>query len=192
MSIAFSSIRHTLKHSAGGRRLGTHHRQLTGRTTLPLPSFSPSSPPGHNAAGTAIAATQTTCRSYALYLAPHLNMPVEELDPQSRSAINIERYEYSQSGSDSAVAAQQSAWDPANITPEMVLGASRQEALSDGRGLISPLEVSPANQAISMSTDEAGRGEWVRKGPSRRVSPPKGKKVDCEGRIVATYGTLVG
>jgi len=193
MSSTFSSIRHSLKHSAGVRRLGT--RQLTGRTTLPLPSFSPSSPPVHKAAGTAIsAATQDTChpRTYSLYVAGQLNAQVDEFDPQSRSAINTEHYEYSQSGSDSAVAASQSAWDPTHLTPEMVLGASRIEALADGRGLVSPLEVSPANQEISMSTDEAGRGDWVEKGPSRRVSPPKGKRVDCEGRTVASIGTFVG
>jgi hypothetical protein len=119
-------------------------------------------------------------------------MQVDELDPQSRSAINTERYEYSKSGSDNAVAAQRSAWDTAHLTPEMVREASREEALRDGKGLTSPLEVSPANQEVSKSTDEAGRGDWVEKGPSRRVSPPKGKKVDYGGGAVTTYGTWVG
>jgi hypothetical protein len=69
----------------------------------------------------------------------------------------------------------------------MVREASRQEALRDGRGLVSPLEVSPANQEVSMSTDEAGRGEWVEKSPSRRVSPPKGKKVEYGWGACGTF-----
>jgi hypothetical protein len=106
--------------------------------------------------------------------------------------MNTERHEYSKSGSDNAVAAQRSAWDPAHLTPEMVREASREESLKDGRSLVSPLEVSPANQEVSVTTDEAGRGEVVEKSASRRVSPPKGKKVDYGGGAVATYGAWVG
>jgi len=189
MSSPFSSIRHTLKHSAGGRRLGTHHRQLTGLSNLSLASLSPLSSPVHKGIAIPIvAATQSTqhLRTRSISTARHLNAQVDDLDPQSRSAINTERYEYSISGSDNAVAAQQSAWDPAHLTPEMVRVASQQEALKDGRGLISPLEVSPANQEVSMSTDEAGRGGWVEKDASRRVSPPKGRKVGYGGGAVAT------
>jgi len=191
MSSSFSSIRHTLRHSAGGRRLGTHHRQLTGLTTLSLPSLSPSSSPVHKGVAAPIAAaTQSTQHllTRSISTVGRLNAQVDDLDPQSRSAINTERYEYCISGSDNAVAAQQSTWDPAHLTPEMVRAASQQEALRDGRGLVSPLEVSPANQEVSMSTDEAGRGDWVEKGPSRRVSPPKGRKVGFGGGTVATYG----
>jgi len=185
MSGTLSSIRHTLKHSGGGRRLGTHHLQLTGRATL-------SSSPVHKAAGTAIAASTRSkqhLQSRGLFTGPP-NTQVGQFDPESRTAINTERYEYSHS--DSTVAAQQSTWDPAYLTPEMVREASRLEAMRDGLGLESPLEVSPANQEISMSTNETGRGEWMEKGASRRVSPPKAKKLDYGGGAVATYGTCVG
>jgi len=193
-----SSIRFTLARSGGGRGgrgLGAHHPHLRGRNPLSS-SFSSSSPPrAYNAAATATIAVERSplhlC-TRALSSTGLLNTQVDQLDPQSRTAINTERYEYSQSGSDNAVAAQRSAWDPAHLTPEMVREASREEALRDGRGLASPLEVSPANQEVSMSTDEAGRGEWVEKGPSRRVSPPKGKKVDYGGGAVTTYGPWVG
>jgi len=74
----------------------------------------------------------------------------------------------------------------------MVREASREESLTDGLGRVSPLEVSPANQEVSMLTDEAGRGVWVEKSPSRRVSPPKAKKVDYGGGEVTTHEALVG
>jgi len=181
-----SSVRHSLARSKGERGvrgLGGHHPRLRGQKAL-SPFFSSSQPRAYNTAVTPIvAATRSPLHfcTRSLSSTGLLNMQFDELDPQSRTAINTERYEYSKSGSDNAVAAQRSAWDPANLTPEMVREASREEALRDGRGLASPLEVSPANQEVSMSTDEAGRGEWVEKGPSRRVSPPKGKKVDYGG-----------
>ncbi|OAX77454.1 hypothetical protein ACJ72_08247 [Emergomyces africanus] len=102
-------------------------------------------------------------------------------DPDGRYAINTERHEYSQSGSDNAVAKQHAAWDLSYITPEKVREASLNEAMHDGHSTAGPLEVSPANRDVSQYTDEAGRSDWVEKGPSRRVSPPKGMKVDYGG-----------
>ncbi|KAL2367230.1 hypothetical protein RJZ57_008428 [Blastomyces gilchristii] len=105
-------------------------------------------------------------------------------DPDGRHAMNTERHEYSKSGSDNAVAEQRAAWDITYITPEKVREASLAEAMKDGRSQAGPLEVSPANRDVSQYTDEAGRSEWVEKGPSRRVSPPKGMKVDYGGTVV--------
>ncbi|PGH35612.1 hypothetical protein GX50_01593 [[Emmonsia] crescens] len=105
-------------------------------------------------------------------------------DPDARNAINTERHEYSQSGSDNAVAEQRAAWDLTFITPEKVREASLAEAMHDGHSKAGPLEVSPANRDVSQYTDEAGRSYWVEKGPSRRVSPPKGKKVDYGGTVI--------
>ncbi|EER41469.1 conserved hypothetical protein [Histoplasma capsulatum var. duboisii H88] len=97
-----------------------------------------------------------------------------ENDPDGRSSINTERHEYSKSGSDNAVAEQRAAWDLSYITPEMVREASLDEAMHDGHSKAGPLEY----------TDEAARRGWVEKGPSRRVSPPKGMKVDYSGTVV--------
>ncbi|QSS57837.1 hypothetical protein I7I53_12141 [Histoplasma capsulatum var. duboisii H88] len=107
-----------------------------------------------------------------------------ENDPDGRSSINTERHEYSKSGSDNAVAEQRAAWDLSYITPEMVREASLDEAMHDGHSKAGPLEVSPANRDVSQYTDEAARRGWVEKGPSRRVSPPKGMKVDYSGTVV--------
>jgi hypothetical protein len=103
---------------------------------------------------------------------------IDDHDPDNRAAINTERYEYSKSGSDSAVAEQKCAWDIQNKTPDAVREASYQEQLAKGDGKMSPLEVSPANQDVSKFTDEDGRGVYVVHNQSRRVSPRKGKKVE--------------
>ncbi|EAS35979.3 uncharacterized protein CIMG_01333 [Coccidioides immitis RS] len=103
---------------------------------------------------------------------------VDENDPDSRYAINTERSEYSKSGTDNAVAAQSSAWDIKNQTPESAREESEKEWAREGRSKASPLEVSPANQEVSRFTDESGRGASVIHGPSKRVSPKKGKKVE--------------
>ncbi|EDN09934.1 hypothetical protein I7I51_07251 [Histoplasma capsulatum] len=97
---------------------------------------------------------------------PETPAPYEiENDPDGRYSINTERHEYSKSGSDNAVAEQRAAWDLSYITPEMVREASLDEAMHDGH-------------------NEAARRGWVEKGPSRRVSPPKGMKVDYSGTVV--------
>ncbi|WEW58259.1 hypothetical protein PRK78_003727 [Emydomyces testavorans] len=101
--------------------------------------------------------------------------------PSDRYAINTERSEYSKSGTDNSVAAQNSAWNVQNLTPEQAKEESARESLRNGPSKASPLEVSPANQDVSRSTDESGRGASVVHGPSRRVSPKKGKKVDYGG-----------
>ncbi|KAK2811189.1 hypothetical protein FQN50_002286 [Emmonsiellopsis sp. PD_5] len=113
----------------------------------------------------------------------------KDTDPdENRWAINTERHEYSQSGSDSDVARQHAAWDLTFKTPERVREASLEEALHDGYNKTGPLEVSPANREVSNFSDESGRGEFADKGPSRRVSPPKGKRVDFAGRVVVGPG----
>ncbi|EEH43625.2 uncharacterized protein PADG_08445 [Paracoccidioides brasiliensis Pb18] len=122
---------------------------------------------------------------------PSYTMPLNlgtQSDPDSRYAINTDRHEYSQSGSDNAVASQQAAWDLNNRTPEKVREASLAEAMHDGHSKMGPLEVSPANRDVSQYTNEAGRGEFVEKGPSRRVSPLKGIKVNFSGVIINEKG----
>ncbi|EEP76411.1 predicted protein [Uncinocarpus reesii 1704] len=114
---------------------------------------------------------------------------VDEHDPDSRYAINTERNEYSKSGTDNAVAAQDSAWNIKNQTPESAKEESERESAMNGRGKASPLDVSPANQEVSRFTDESGRGESVVHGPSKRVSPRKGKKVDYGGGASAEAGS---
>lgn len=106
---------------------------------------------------------------------------VDEHDPDSRFAINTDRREYSQSGTDGEVAQQNTAWDTKNVTPEQALEESERESAMNGRGKTSPLEVSPANQEVSRMTDEGSRVASVVHGPSKRVSPPKGKKVTLGG-----------
>ncbi|KAI1960714.1 hypothetical protein LOZ58_003787 [Ophidiomyces ophidiicola] len=110
-----------------------------------------------------------------------LNTYVDEHDPESRFAINTERNEYSKSGTDNAVAAQDSAWDLKNHTPEQAKEESEVESAQNGRNKASPLEVSPANQEVSKFTDETGRGAFIMHGPSKRISPKKGKRVDYGG-----------
>lgn len=114
---------------------------------------------------------------------------VDEHEPESRHAMNPERREYSQSGTDNDAAAQNSAWDIKNRTPEQALEESERESATNGKGKTSPLEVSPANQEVSRSTDESGRGASVVHGPSKRVSPKKGKKVDYGGGAPAELGS---
>ncbi|KMP01275.1 hypothetical protein CIHG_01564 [Coccidioides immitis H538.4] len=58
---------------------------------------------------------------------------VDENDPDSRYAINTERSEYSKSGTDNAVAAQSSAWDIKNQTPESAREESEKEWAREGR-----------------------------------------------------------
>ncbi|PGH08197.1 hypothetical protein GX51_01351 [Blastomyces parvus] len=116
---------------------------------------------------------------------PKIGEPYDiQNDPDGRYTINTERHEYSKSGSDNAVAEQRAAWDITYITPEKVREASLAEAMTDGHSLAGPLEVSPANPDVSQLTDEAGRSDWVQKGPSRRVSPLKGMKVNYGGTVV--------
>lgn len=74
------------------------------------------------------------------------------------------------------------------MTPEGVREASDREARDDGDERVSPLEVSPANQEVSKFTDEDGRAESVVHGPSRRVSPQKGKRVDYGGAAIESPG----
>lgn len=105
-------------------------------------------------------------------------------DPDDRSAINTERMEYTKSGTDNAVAAQRCSWDTVYMTPEEVREESIRESQRDGNDKPCPLEISPANREWSKFTDESGRGVWVEHSVSRRVSPPKGKKVDYGGAAV--------
>lgn len=108
----------------------------------------------------------------------------EDREEDSRSAIHAERSEYTRSGTDSSVASQKSSWDVAHNTPERARQASDEESERDGHGKWGPLEISPANQEVSKSTDETGRGESVVHGPSKRVSPRKGKKVTYGGQTI--------
>ncbi|PGH27787.1 hypothetical protein AJ80_00575 [Polytolypa hystricis UAMH7299] len=112
--------------------------------------------------------------------------PVDDEKPpeDDRFNINTDRHEYSQSGSDSAVAAQSASWDRSTMTPEEVREASYREAERNDPGKRHPLEVSPANREVSQTTDESGRGDWLPHGASKRVSPPKGRKVDYGGAVV--------
>ncbi|OJD27507.1 hypothetical protein ACJ73_01094 [Blastomyces percursus] len=156
--------------------------------TLPNhPPFTLTTPPLQIPRGTSAAVASTPLlRTYASSgNQPKVGEPYDiKNDPDGRYAINTERHEYSKSGSDNAVAEQQAAWDITYLTPEKVREASLDEAMKDGRSQAGPLEVSPANRDVSQYTDEAGRSEWVEKGPSRRVSPPKGMKVDYGGTAV--------
>ncbi|PGH07781.1 hypothetical protein AJ79_06169 [Helicocarpus griseus UAMH5409] len=131
----------------------------------------------------AIAPIPLQRRLYALNTDQHRPAP-RKPDDDDPYAINTEKHEYSQSGSDSAVAEQKAAWERTYMTPEEVRIASMKEAMLDGHSKDGPLEVSPANPDFSKYTDEFGRGEWVEKHPSKRVSPPKGKKVDYGGAVV--------
>ena len=102
-------------------------------------------------------------------------------DP-SRSSINTERSEYTNSGTDNEVASQHSAFDPTNIDPDMEAEASGMEVLQDGNEG-NPLEVSPANREVSRAFDpmEGGAQRGVDRGPSLRFSPKKGTKVSMGG-----------
>ncbi|KAL1955743.1 hypothetical protein VTO42DRAFT_8141 [Malbranchea cinnamomea] len=110
-----------------------------------------------------------------------------EDESDSRSSLHPERSEYSQSGTDNAVAAQAASWDIRYETPEKVREASWREAQSTEKK-VCPLEVSPANQEVSRFTDESGRNSSVVHGPSKRVSPKKGRKVDYGGAVVSEGG----
>ncbi|OJD19310.1 hypothetical protein AJ78_00759 [Emergomyces pasteurianus Ep9510] len=151
------------------------------------------SPPNLTASSLQIPSTSLTTtaqafqqRSYATDdKQPKSTLPNDiQNDPGGRYTINTERHEYSQSGSDNAVARQRAAWDLSYMTPEKVREASLDEAMHDGHSMAGPLEVSPANRDVSQYTDEAGRSDWVEKGPSRRVSPPKGQKVGYGGTVI--------
>lgn len=111
------------------------------------------------------------------------NAVAPDTDIDDRTRINTERNEHSQSGTDSAVAAQASSWDINFHNPEDVREASYREAQTTEKK-VCPLEVSPANQDVSRFTDESGRGESVVHGPSKRVSPKKGRRVDYGGQVV--------
>lgn len=114
-----------------------------------------------------------------------------DTDTDDRTRINTERNEYSQSGTDNAVAAQAAPWDINYHNPEEVRAASYREAQTTEKK-VCPLEVSPANQEVSRTTDEGGRGESVVHGPSRRVSPRKGRRVDYGGAVVEEGGRASG
>ncbi|KAK2744356.1 hypothetical protein FQN55_006870 [Onygenales sp. PD_40] len=154
-------------------------RQLT-RSLAPLTIQRSYAPDTHKIATTTTSTTTTATTTR--------HITENDTDLESRWAINTEHHEYSQSGSDSDVARQHAAWDLAFKTPERVREASLEEALHDGYGKTGPLEVSPANREVSNFSDESGRGEFADKGPSRRVSPPKGKRVDFGGRAVVGPG----
>ncbi|KAK2736891.1 hypothetical protein FQN57_000494 [Myotisia sp. PD_48] len=116
----------------------------------------------------------------------HTTHPAD-FDPDDRCAMNTERSEYAISGTDNAVAAQRTPWDISYHDPEDARIASNLESEQHGgRRTGGPLEVSPANQDVSKFTDESGRYESMTKGPSKRVSPFKRKKVDASGIVVGT------
>ena len=168
-----------------------HHRDLlstvplspknSGRATTPAPTATAMSLPFTNGSlfSTSISYFEADQKDIEEYPSQH--------DPDSetnRNQINTDRHEYSKSGSDNAVAAMSSAWDVRNVTPDQVREASDREARDGGDGRVSPLEISPANREVSRFTDEDGRGESVVHGPSRRVSPRKGKRVDYGGAAI--------
>ncbi|KAK2751919.1 hypothetical protein FQN55_008661 [Onygenales sp. PD_40] len=118
-----------------------------------------------------------------LQLARFTNTPAEqgsekENDSQhDRTTLNPTSTEATKSGTHQDVAGQPAAFKPSSTSPESALEDSRRNAAEhQGKGKQNPLEVSAANLDVSGSKDE-GVVKGQEKGPSKRGSPEKGKKV---------------
>ncbi|KAK2867915.1 hypothetical protein FQN49_003340 [Arthroderma sp. PD_2] len=167
-----SMLRKT-NHYQGVHLAQTPLHSLTSTSTRPIPSY-PASLLNCSVSGSRGVGDQRH------------TLTIEEMESlKERSAINIDRSEYSKSGTDSEVASQHSSYDICYHNPEEVRTASDRETLDGGSGKMGPLEVSPANQDVSRFTDEWGRHyDGTVRGPSKRVSPKKGKRVDYGGAEV--------
>ncbi|KAK2800046.1 hypothetical protein FQN50_008285 [Emmonsiellopsis sp. PD_5] len=123
-----------------------------------------------------------------LQLAPFTNTPAEQGsenkndNQHDRTTLNPTSTEATKSGTHQDVAGQPAAFKPSSTSPESALEDSRQNAAEHqgkAKGAESgqnPLEVSAANPDVSGSKDE-GVVKGREKGPSKRGSPEKGKKV---------------
>ncbi|KAK4944341.1 hypothetical protein LTR10_016227 [Elasticomyces elasticus] len=85
---------------------------------------------------------------------------------QNRHKIDRQSYEYSQSGTDDAVASQSVAFENKSTDPEALREASGKE-----NNWSNPLHASPANQSMSAQTVEVRGDETT---PTKSVSKEKG------------------
>lgn len=104
---------------------------------------------------------------------------------QNRHKIDRQSYEYSQSGTDDAVAAQSTSFDNKSTDPEALREASGKE-----NKWSNPLNASPANRSMSQHTDEVRGDETTRpvtkeKGMSRSDSSTKSAKPGFEKEAFA-------
>ncbi|KAI1615681.1 hypothetical protein EDD36DRAFT_433396 [Exophiala viscosa] len=106
---------------------------------------------------------------------------------QNRHKIDRQSYEYSQSGTDDAVASQSISFENKSTDPEALRKASGKE-----NDWSNPLDASPANQSMSAQTVEVRGDETTptnsvtkEKGMSRSESTTKSGKPGAEKQVFA-------
>ena len=109
---------------------------------------------------------------------PHHQKHADQAEDINREALDPQRTEVTQSGTDSDIAQHDSAWDPSNTAPESEFKATEQE--HNNKGEEGTLSMSPANPDIrawqNQMERDSERGDEQR-ATSQRGQPNKNRTI---------------